>query len=310
MSNQVLTTVPSADDDDISFGAAAAEEEDILIGAPGGEQRLFSPKASKEDPKSVSTFKPTSPIMGGIEQIDINKYMAWTGGKPTCNWTGLDPKAPKEASKPMQYRATGNQDVKSYTFRTSGLKSKFDKISDIEDFCTNVWNHLVECGMDTISYLPDPAEPSVMKSVVCHHGRYNEEYTAQQSELIQLKWDKFDRANDVNAKVFLLNSLKPVLRKSVQQTMEDTDTFATIWIQIMRKINQNSAEYFKSVEKNIKACTPLKFTCQNMDEWWTEMRTHVNLLVDSGVYDHKLSEELLDLAMLAGGNNRDGNNQD
>ena len=309
MTNQVLTTAPSADDDDISFGAAAAEEEDILIGVPG-EQRLFSPKGTKEAPKSDSTFKPTSPIMGGIEQIDINKYMAWTGGKPTSDWTGLDLKALKEASKPMQYRATGNQDVKSYTFRTSGLKSKFDKISDIEDFCTNVWNHLVECGMDTISYLPDPAEPSVMKSVVCHHGRYNEEYTAQQSELIQLKWDKFDRANDVNAKVFLLNSLKPVLRKSVQQTMEDTDTFATIWIQIMRKINQNSAEYFKSVEKNIKACTPLKFTCQNMDEWCTEMRTHVNLLVDSGVYDHKLSEEILDLAMLAGGDDRDGGNQD
>ena len=112
MSDKVFTNPPSADEDDISFdGAVEAEEEDILIGSPSGEQRLFSPKggiASKDDPKAVSTYKPTSPIMGGIDQIDANKYMAWTGGKPTCNWTGLDPKAHKEASKPMQYRATGN----------------------------------------------------------------------------------------------------------------------------------------------------------------------------------------------------------
>jgi len=47
-----------------------------------------------------------------------------------------------------------------------------------------------------------------------------------------------------------------------------------------------------------------------MDEWCTEMRTHVNLLVDSGVYDHKLSEEILDLAMLAGGGEVEGGNED
>ena len=88
MSNQVLTTVPSADDDDISFGAAAAEEEDILIGAPGGEQRLFSPKAGKEDPKSVSTFKPTSPIMGVLNKLISTSI--WHGQGANQRVTGLD----------------------------------------------------------------------------------------------------------------------------------------------------------------------------------------------------------------------------
>ena len=80
------------------------EEGDVgvLIGTSEGD--VFSPKATKRETRS---FKPSCPIMGGIDPIDQDKFMAWTGGKPLSDWSGLDPSSATEASKPMQYRATG-----------------------------------------------------------------------------------------------------------------------------------------------------------------------------------------------------------
>ena len=109
-------------------------------------------------PKTTATTATTSsgidkPIMGGKDNVDNDREMAWTGGKPKHDWTELA-KATTQASKPTQYRAQGSAGVKSYTYRTEGLKHKFDKSGNLEVFCTNVWEHLQECDMDIIAYLP------------------------------------------------------------------------------------------------------------------------------------------------------------
>ena len=195
---------------------------------------------------------------------------------------------------------------RSHTYRTAGLKAKFDKSSDLETFCTSVWEHLEECGMDTITYLHDPADKEKMTSVVMNHGRFTMSYTLSESkELKKNEWDEYDKSNDLNAKLFLFNSLKPALKKSIQQVTKPEDTFAIVWIKIMRKKHQNSREYFKKLEETIKSLNPLTYPGQHMDEWCTDIRTHVNILVNSGQYDHKLSEHILEAAMTAGGDNNE-----
>ena len=263
----------------------------------------------KQSPYTIQTsipYLPTAPKMGGIAQVDSDKQVAWTGGKPNPYWTGLDDTALKTPTKPTQYRSNGTADVKSYTYRTTGLKSKFDKSSDLETFCTSVWEHLEECGMDSITYLPDPANNNKMTSVVTNHGRFNQNYTLTESKKLKTEaWDEYDKSNDLNAKLYLFNSLKPALKKSIQQVTKPEDTFAIIWIRIMRKKHQNSREYFRKLEETIKSLDPLTYPGQHMDEWCTDVRTHVNILVNSGQYDHKLSEHIIEAAMTAGGDNNE-----
>ena len=142
------------------------------------------------------------------------------------------------APKPTQYRALGSAGVKSYAYRTEGLKHKFDKSGNLEVFCTNVWEHLQECGMDTIAYLPDPAAPETMMSVVKNHGRFNTSYTKLESTRLQQKWDRYDRNNDGDAKAFLLASLKADFKRHITQIVEPDDSFAIIWITVMRKLTR------------------------------------------------------------------------
>ena len=107
--------------------------------------------------------------MGGLKEVDSNKQMAWTGGKPKLDWSGLDGKGP---IRPTQFRGQGVQDVKSYTFRTQGIKLKLCKTVALESFCYEFWKYLKICGLDIITYVPDPADQLTMMSVVENHARF------------------------------------------------------------------------------------------------------------------------------------------
>ena len=98
-----------------------------------------------------------------------------------------------------------------------------------------------------------------MLSVVEHHGRFTLPYTIAESDRVVYQWDEYDRNNDDEAIQFLLDSLQADFKKSIQQLMKDDSTFAKVWITIMRKCNQNSLEYFRRMESNIKKCSPLTF---------------------------------------------------
>ena len=91
-----------------------------------------------------------------------------------------------------------------------------------------------------------------MTTVVEHHGRFTLEYTKKASQEIITKWDDYDKENDAEAILFLLNSLQHNFKKAIQQIIIDEHTFVIVWITIMRKCNQNSLEYFKKLEVRIK----------------------------------------------------------
>ena len=165
--------------------------------------------------------------------------------------------------------------------------------------------HLKKNGLDIIAYLQDLADKTKMLSVVEHHGRFTSPYTIAESDRVVYNWDEFDRYNDAEATQFLLDSLQADFKKSIQQLMKDDSNFSTVWITIMRKCNQNSLEYFRRMESNIKRCSPLTFEGQNIDLWATAVRINVNLLINSGQYDHKLSEDIVNQALKAGGDNNE-----
>ena len=54
---------------------------------------------------------------------------------------------------------------KSMLQRIKGLPTKFSVKDNITEFQLKVWDHLVQFGMDTIGYLPDPRDPT--NKVLC-----------------------------------------------------------------------------------------------------------------------------------------------
>ena len=95
------------------------------------------------DAKTLSVYKPTQPIMGGLEQTSLTKFMAWTGGKPKLDWTGLDSTASQTKKSPKQLRATdaGSQS-KTYSVRTKGLETKYGRGKNLTEFVKDVQAHL------------------------------------------------------------------------------------------------------------------------------------------------------------------------
>ena len=167
----------------------------------------------------ANVWKPKSPIMGGIIQIGKDDYMPHTGGKPNAQWTGLEASGTRISV--LQYRPIGSSSIKGYSARTKGLRTKFNKDGELESFVTDVMEHMKQTGMDTISYLHDPADKDKsidkkeMTTVIEHHGRFTLDYTKEASKVIKLKWDGYDEQNDADAVLFLLNSLNNTFKKGI-----------------------------------------------------------------------------------------------
>ncbi|KAI2512073.1 hypothetical protein MHU86_2361 [Fragilaria crotonensis] len=88
-------------------------------------------------------------------------------GKPLAGWIGLDPSASDELTSPNQLRPVhAGASQKGYNYRRTGLPTPFSPTSSLIDFQNAVWDHLTDCGMDSIAYLPDPENELLMTNVV------------------------------------------------------------------------------------------------------------------------------------------------
>ena len=114
--------------------------------------------------------KPNAPTMGGTTQLDKTEWGVWTGETPKPDWSGLDDKVIKEYTTPNQlcpiYASSAQ---KGYNFRKKGLEIKFKKEDDLHIFQNSVWKHLIDTGMDTTTYIPDPADLTKMVNIVKNH---------------------------------------------------------------------------------------------------------------------------------------------
>ena len=118
-------------------------------------------------------FKPTTPKFGGVEEVGQDTWAAWTGGKPKADWTGLLDPSPVSVT-PTQYCSSSvSSQAKARAYRVHGLETKFSRNSDLQTFQKKVWKHLVEHGMDTITYLEDPIKSTEVASVVTDHARFD-----------------------------------------------------------------------------------------------------------------------------------------
>ena len=180
----------------------------------------------------MAAFKPPEPTMGGLTQIETDKWLAWTGGKPKVDWSGLADEHLADYKSPNQMRPV--YDVKGYNHRKSGLTFKFNKCDMLIPFKKRVWTHLKDNGLDSISYLPDMRNE--MLCVIYDHLRYTLESANAASVEQAALYDKYDVTNNIAAVAFLLDSLSPALFETISEKLEESDSFHVVWLELMNEI--------------------------------------------------------------------------
>jgi hypothetical protein len=242
------------------------------------------------------------PKMGDIVQTSKDEYSGWTGGKPKPDWSGLDATAPKMFKSPCQLRPMyAKSQIDAFTLRRKGLEVKFAVTDDLSLFEDKVWKHLLDTGMDTISYLPDVEDSTVMTSVVHGHSRFTLEYTEKSSKELKKEFDLYDDANDAAATQFLLNSLSPELEIKLAERMGNEDSFTVAWIRLISSITSTSIDKYDDIKNRIKARSPDQYPGQDLEKLGTDYRKDAKILEAAGQYDHSITLHMLKTFLKAGG---------
>jgi hypothetical protein len=243
-------------------------------------------------------LRPKEPIMGAITQTDTDKWLAWTGGKPKADWTGLEDVSP-DYETPNQMRPV--YDAKGCNHRKSGLSEKFNKTDMLIPFKKRVWTHLKDNGLDTISYLQDMWKD--MSCVICDHSWCTLD-SAREASIVQiaaLQQDKHDVTNNTAAVAFLLDSLAPALGETMSERLEDKDSFHVVWMKIMNEIQVQSVERFEALMTVIKNRRPQQCPGHKLEILAVHFRAGALELTNAGQYEHNLALSMLKMYLAAGG---------
>ena len=246
--------------------------------------------------------KPVNPIMGDVILLSKDSWSAWTGGKPKADWTGLDPSAPTESTSPNQLRPVFvSAAQKGYNHRRTGMTTLFKPADDLISFQNSVWNHLVDTGMDSIAYIPDPTDAEKMTNVVKSHARYTVQSAQQLIEKQLELYDKYDKTNDKAARTYLLASLTPLLSNKVTEKLDESDPFPIVWLQFLKAIQSTSIERFEDLKTSIKLRLPSQYPGENLEQLAAQFRKDALELTTAGQYDHNLTLSMMKIFLLAGG---------
>ena len=238
-------------------------------------------------------FKPEAPIMGGLEQSRYNEWCAWTGGKPKRDWSGLDDQALQKPKCGLQVRSL--QD-KKYIYRVTGLEaklSKSNKTTDITRFFDDVIQHLDKHGMDTISYVPDPLDPSGMRRILEDYPRYTTDKIRQLMAPQLQYYDKYDLANDDAARDFLLDSLEPTFRRELKDISKKVQSFPELVMILVRLITDDSPAHWETVKSELRSIIPQNYAGHDICALTNNFVNVAAPLEAAGYYDHTLTTALL-----------------
>ena len=257
---------------------------------------------SQQATSTTSPFVPPTPKMGGISKVNATEQVAWTGGKPLADWSGLDSKSPKSPISPNQYRtASVSTSQKSHFYRTTGLPEKFKEKDDLPLFEHKVWKHLSNHGMDSISYVPDPQDKAVMLSCVENHSRFTVESITVLIQDQVIEYDAYDHSNDSAATDFLLDSLSPELAKDIRRAKNDNDPFPVVFMHLIKIIRSSSLSRFDHLKTTIREKKASSYAGQDLTKLASDLQEAAKELDTAGQYDHNLTLVMLDTFLDAGG---------
>jgi hypothetical protein len=244
--------------------------------------------------------------MGGVALIGGKDYVQWTGGLPKADWSGLDATANTAPVTNAQYRSSSlSVATKAEIYRKTGLSPKFVRTGDLTNFEYSAWRHLVNMGMDSITYVPDPIDNTTMVSCVTAHGRFT---VASVKRLIGpqvLLYDSFDKSNDREASEYLLESLEADLARELRDVMDPGEPFPVTFLRFIHLIRSTSIDRLENLKVRIKSRKPTQYAGQDISKMASEIRADALELEIAGQYDHNITLHILDAFLEAGGSNNE-----
>ena len=245
---------------------------------------------------------PPAPLMGGLYNLTPTEQVAWCGGLPLRDWTGLAATAATVPTGPKQYRSTSVSGAqKSHHYRTEGLDPKFERGNDLEVFEHKVLQHLERHGMDPISYVPDPLDVNKMTCCVSGHTRLSLDTISVTMTTQMALYDPYDKANDLDARDFLFASLSDELSKELRSLVDTTDTFPVVYLRLINVLRHRTIQHFSTIKDRIKKRHPSQYAGEDLSKLAIDFRNDAKELDNAGQYDHNLTLNMLDAFLAAGG---------
>ena len=162
-------------------------------------------------------------------QTSTTEFVAWTGGLPLVDWSGLDPSALTTNQSLNQYRSF--QVLASqmgYNARIKGITPVYSKGSNFELFKGDFWDAMVDRGLDTIAHLPDAATQTTMYNFVEDFPHFTLDIARTLVKTQLTLYDEYDQTNDQCAKQLLYNSISTDLLVDLCLLIKDTDPFPVV----------------------------------------------------------------------------------
>ena len=128
--------------------------------------------------------------------------------------------------------------------------------ADFWIFCNKVHDHLMDTGMEPISYLPDPHDPMDMLLVVHHYSRFNLEYAIATWKSYKGLLNPYDQSNNQAAIKFLHASVDPELDHLLYERMDDHNSFIVVWMHLVKLVMTSSVEKYIRLKTRIKTRLP------------------------------------------------------
>ena len=243
--------------------------------------------------------KPPDPQMGKCEETykGSKKYYYVFGGKPEPDWSGLQGNQNRSVSDLCYRTLDPVAGQKGTVIRTKGLSKEYESKASLTDFLSDIWEHLVKFGLDTIAYLPDPRDPNKVLNAVKQHAQFTGDMhlTEQHCNDILSKFDKWDRKNDTEAKDFLFDSLSETVKTGFKHFHnKETESFALTWLRFVHYLVTSNSKNFDKVKTAIRNIKPQQFEGQNIEKMSTQYIEKSEELVNSGYFDYSLVLNIVD----------------
>ncbi|GKY91839.1 hypothetical protein MPSEU_000155500 [Mayamaea pseudoterrestris] len=249
---------------------------------------------------------PPKPIHGGLLQISQKEFIPWTGGTPSRNFEEFNEhdthKRPN--SDGMMRPLSGVYGGYTQSDRIKGLPVKLTFTGDVLMWEHQVSDHLVKFGMDTIAYGHDPRDKDSVVFLPRHCGIFRdvkmvEDAFAEPKET----YDQYDKINDVQATIFIRNSIDPTMLKRLIHLTPGNEpgSFAVTYWRILSMVRQHNYDMHRRLEDEAIAILPTDFVGENITAYCIKVLDLITIVQDAGAYDHRKTCRLFKNLLRASG---------
>ena len=203
----------------------------------------------------------------------------------------------------MQYHPTSiTSKAKSRTYRIAGLTNKFTRTSDLQTFQKRVKKHLVDHGMDTITYVTSPTDAKQVVSIIDHHGLFTlDEGCKAGNDLKTNHFDLYCLDNDNNAKDFLIASVDADIEEQLLDDCDEEDSFVAMWLNLIHIVRSVSILKFEKIKEQVAGRSLSQYAGENIEAICSDWTNDYKELHGARMYDHNLTMKMLERILEAGG---------